>query len=110
MSDPIINITSRYLLRRHAVQLVSDGWTEIVPMNATRWSIRFVMGKEGSAYVSPFSDNEFLPGILLNAGDEKEFYLSREPALVGLSWYAFLPFFPCGNDWIEAWENTPVGT
>lgn len=110
MADPIISVVSQYNLRRTVVGFTAFGWAPIVPANASRWSIRFVMGSIGLINISPFPTDETLPGFLLNAGETIEFYLSREPSLVGVAWWGFCSSVPFGSIPLECWECTPVGT
>lgn len=110
MSDPIIAVSANYICRRISTEVLDIGWSPICPANSSRWSLRITGGRFGTAYVSPFPTNDLSPGILVNAGETFDFYLSRDPALVGLAWYVWLEFLPIPSYWIDVWEQTPVGT
>lgn len=109
-NQPINIIASNYVLRRYTINLPPFGFTQFVPPNPSRWSIRFVGAGSMTQWITPFGDDPTFPGIRLDPGETIEFYLSREPSLVGSGWYIYNlspSFDPVAA---EAWECTPTGT
>lgn len=110
MSQSIVQVAANYTVRVTRTAITSTGFFQLCKPNPSRWMLRIVNTQSTALSYTPFPGDANYPGILVQPGDDWWTYLSRDPVLTSMAWYAYTANLLAPVPHIEVWETTPVGT